>query len=1388
MFDTRGQPTTRTPTTRPAGAGPTGSTHLALALLAALLATLVGAAPAPAQAAATLELAPAKALTEVNKPVLYTAHLVDANGREDVTDKTTLDFGGPSACKQGDTNRRQVNCSDNGLYTFTGTYGSLRSNKVELEVVNQRVNPAFGPAPAPSPPHREVTVTGHTGSCSQTGTLRSRELGVNQQVTGIFTVKIAIPPGTFPDTYTLSLAAACQQRQPGAAVGIAVSNQPPDAVNDAESAAPGTSVRIPVTRNDTDPDGDDGYKTALEVDPPTVGTATVLDNQTIQYTPGPGFVDGDQFGYRNCDLIDASGRKRDCGTAIVTVTKPDPVPVPDPDAVTKQETLVSILVTKNDTSPDPKRLRVWRDPRHGTAVVKQPRDGNIDYTPEDGFTGEDSFEYDYCEGVVVGPTVAADACPRATVTVHVEPPDPKAVDDPDVRTERDQPVDIDVMENDEHPVAARLQVLPQPAPQGTPVVQRDGIVRYTPKPGATGKDSFAYDYCKSVINLTAGGACDPATVTVDVRPPPDIRTVTPNPTPPNTKVVVTGSTGSCQDGTLTLAIPSGKDVEVAVTADQDGRFTAELEVPGGTFVGDYTLKLRVDCDGRTRGAQATLEVRNQPPDAVDDQTETTQGTSVTIDVTENDTDPDGDDGYQTSLEATQPANGATRVLSGDEIRYTPDDGFSGGQDPFAYTLCETVDANGRRDCDTATVTVTVIDGRRPLPVDDPDEATLRDQPISILVTRNDRNPDPDRLEVRAGPKEGTAVVQHQPRDGHILYTPPNGFTGKVSFTYDYCRTIVDPTARAACRFATITVDVSPPPQISTVTPNPTPPNKEVAVTGTTGPCQEGTLTLRIPQPDKDDVRVAVGANQDGRFEAALKVPGGTFVGTYPLELRVDCDGRTRGAQATLEVRNQPPDAVDDPAQTARGRSVTIPVAGNDTDPDGDDGYQTSLEVGRPANGTAERQGERVRYTPEDGFTGEDRFDYRLCDVVDAGGDTDCGSATVTVTVTDVPVISSVEPAATSPGRPVKVVGNTGSCDRAGTLTFRGEADLRMDVTGDRNGGFTADFTVPERTFPGARRLELVVDCGGQLQRAEAELTVVNQAPVAADDQARTTPDASTAIDVTRNDRDPDDPDTYPTLLLVTDPPDHGTAEVRSDLSVVYAPEPGFTGEDRFVYSLCDDLLNPAGRPDCGEATVTVTVDPTACAPAAGQDPGLRVDPDRGRGGTRLHITAAVDPRLATCQFRLLLGGTPLGPDVSVGDDGSISADRGVPSDAKPGPSPVRLATLSAETVDEIPFEVTGGSPPPWWPPWLPRLLLSAGLLVAGFLARAVYKKLSKPDQRSTERRVADLPDDLRAEPHTRPVEAAVEAVNDNTRTLAVRLEPHPDTGVQIVETLEEVPR
>ena len=1589
MFRTRGQATTRTstPTTRPAGAGRAGSIHLALALLAVLLAALTGAPPAAAQPGATLELTPAEARTEAGKPVRYTAHLVDARGRQDVTDETTLEATGPAPCKTDVSRPTLISCSDNGRFKVTGIHRKLRSDPVDLHVVSSRMDPAFESDPDPSPPHREVTVEGHTGSCSQTGTLRSKELDVDQQVTGIFTAKIAIPPRTFPGTYTLTLEADCEQEQPVATAGVTVTNQPPDAVDDPATTTPGERIRIDVTRNDTDPDGDDGYQTALEVDPPTVGTAKVLSDQIIEYTPGAGFVDADQFGYRNCDVVDATGRKRECDRAIVTVTEPDPVPVDDPDATTEQETPTLILVTANDTSPDPARLRVRTQPGHGEAVVQdQPRDGHIIYTPEKGFADKDSFTYDYCEGVVRRSVAAPAACPFATVTVTVTE-GPVPVDDPDVVTVEGRQVDIDVMKNDRHPDAKRLRVKPRPVPKGTVTVRSDGTVRYILKTGDTGEDSFQYDYCGSVINLASRADCPSATVTVDVQPrvPPAIKAITPNPTPPNKEVTVTGTTGSCQEGTLILRIPSpGRDVPAAVTASAGGSFTAALEVPGGTFVGSYTLELRVDCDHQVQTAEDKLEVRNQPPDAVDDPARTDQNTPVIIDVTGNDTDPDGDDGYKTSLEAAKPANGRTEVLPGGRIRYTPDQGFA-GVDRFTYTLCETVDANGGKDCDTATVTVTVIGGRDPVPVDDPDGTTLRDQPVSILVTANDVKPDPAKLEVRTGPKDGTAVVQEQPRDGHILYTPPAGFTGTASFTYDYCRSVVDVTARAACRSATVTVDVTEPPTsptIQAVAPNPTPPNREVVVTGTTGSCsQAGRLILHISSTGSD---VAVPVT--GAFTERLRVPGGTFAGDYRLELRVDCQGKLQADEETLEVANKAPDAVDDPASTPEGTPVTIPVADNDTDPDGDDGYQTTLEAAQPASGrTAVQPGNRVLYTPNARASGEDRFTYTVCDIVDAAGRKDCDTATVTVAVAAGPLISSVEPASTPPGKPVKVSGNTGSCNhtgtlalqgtgvtvavtggqdgafttsltvpagtfpgrrtlelrvdckgqpqraekaltvtnqapvaadddanttrdqakeipvtdndrdpddpdgyrsavlvtgqpdhgtaerqpdltvvytpqrgfvgtdrftyslcddvlnaagradcgdatvtvtvrgtgtpvapaissvepgstspgkpvevagttgscgRAGTLTLSGAAGLRMGVAGDQDGRFAVTVTVPDGTFPGPYTLALDVDCKGQVQRAEADLTVTNQAPVAADDQATTTPDTATTIEVTGNDRDPDDPDTYSTIVVVTGPPDQGTAEARPDLSIVYTPGPGFVGTDRFTYSLCDDVLDATGQADCGTATVTVRVDPTPCAPSAGDISSLRVEPGRGQDGTRLRVTAAVDPRLATCQLRLLLGGTPLAPDVTVADDGSISAERAVPPGLKPGRNPMQLATMTAATLAEAPFEVVVPPPPPrpLLPPWLVRLLLSAGAVVVGFLARAAFGKWGKSagDRDKQKGRSVERPDDLRAEPHTSPVEVAVEPVPDNTRTLAVRLEPHPDPGIQTVQTLKEV--
>jgi Bacterial Ig domain len=434
-------------------------------------------------------------------------------------------------------------------------------------------------------------------------------------------------------------------------------------------------------------------------------------------------------------------------------------------------------------------------------------------------------------------------------------------------------------------------------------------------------------------------------------------------------------------------------------------------------------------------------------------------------------------------------------------------------------------------------------------------------------------------------------------------------------------------------------------------------------------------------------------------------------------------------------------------------------------------------------------------------------------------------------------IASVTPGLTPANRPVEVRGNTGSCGRAGTLSLHATpAEVSVQVTGDARGDFVARFTVPEGTFPNTHALELTVDCNGQVQRADGELTVVNVTPVAADDSAVTTQDTPVAIAVTANDRNPD-PDTgYQTIVVEHGPPPpNGTIRARSDGIITYTPRTGFLGRDRFQYGLCDNVVNAAGTADCATATVTVTVDPRGGAPGAGAAGGgaagsgaagggppaaappgggipaggpsgggpptttgrcapsagdlrerLRVEPGNGPGGTKLRITAKVDQNLAACPLRLLLGGAPLGADVSVGPDGSILAQLPVPTGAIPGNRALSLATTDGQVLDETSFEVLPTLLRRWWQRDPFRLLLGGGALLAGALTRAAIRRLRRLVREREQRKLDPARQHgLRAEPYAHPPEVTVEPGIGEERTFTVRLQPHGDAGTL---TLQEVNR
>jgi hypothetical protein len=102
-----------------------------------------------------------------------------------------------------------------------------------------------------------------------------------------------------------------------------------------------------------------------------------------------------------------------------------------------------------------------------------------------------------------------------------------------------------------------------------------------------------------------------------------------------------------------------------------------------------------------------LEEANCPPVAVDDSAATSQNTPVTINVVENDSDPNGDPLTVTSV--TDPPHGSAVNNGNGTVTYTPDSGFV-GNDSFGYTIC---DDGAPPLCDTATVAVTITAPARP---------------------------------------------------------------------------------------------------------------------------------------------------------------------------------------------------------------------------------------------------------------------------------------------------------------------------------------------------------------------------------------------------------------------------------------------------------------------------------------------------------------------------------------------------------------------------------------------------------------------------------------------------------------------------------------------------
>jgi gliding motility-associated-like protein len=122
---------------------------------------------------------------------------------------------------------------------------------------------------------------------------------------------------------------------------------------------------------------------------------------------------------------------------------------------------------------------------------------------------------------------------------------------------------------------------------------------------------------------------------------------------------------------------------------------------GDVFPHGYTTVTYVVTDEAGNTSTCSFEVLvNTPPDAVDDGTDYFEDdTGVTVNVTFNDSDPDGDDFTITSASA---GNGIVYINNDGTLTYVVDTELFCGIDTITYVICDIYNA-----CDTAIVIVNI---------------------------------------------------------------------------------------------------------------------------------------------------------------------------------------------------------------------------------------------------------------------------------------------------------------------------------------------------------------------------------------------------------------------------------------------------------------------------------------------------------------------------------------------------------------------------------------------------------------------------------------------------------------------------------------------------------
>jgi hypothetical protein len=640
-------------------------------------------------------------------------------------------------------------------------------------------------------------------------------------------------------------------------------------------------------------------------------------------------------------------------------------------------------VLENDTDPDGDVLTISATPEVAESQGRlELIDGGraLQFTPAEGAAGTVSFRY----GVDDGRKGASEASVNVRVVPETENSAPVALRSGAISVEQGQQISYNLLADWVDPDGDDVFLVNASPTSGDSVrFSPDGFVTFGHQSGELGLKEVQF-------TVSDGQATAAGVLTVDVKAAGSLNPVG----TPDFAKVFTGETVLVNPLENDLS-PSGAPLALLGVADVPNAASVTPNPERGTIAvsanapGEYIFLYNLGADAAVSVGLVRVQVVDPPTDeqtpiAVKDTAYLRPGEPTSVPVLANDVSPSGrvlavqsvDDSETSDLVSVEIiTNTVARVTASAALDH---------QLQFSYTISDGIETS------TATVTVVpvppLVNHQPPVALDDSVNVRAGDI-VTVPVLANDYHPDGATLHVLpdladAEIPEGLAFVS----EDRVRFQAP-----EVPGLYSAIYTLgddFDQTARAQVNFTVVAKDAG-----ENRAPLPTPLTSRTFA----GSAVKIDVPLDGLDPDGDSIvltgiktapslgRVAHQTSTSFTYEAFA---GSTGTDTFTYELR-----DTQGAVATGTIRigviprpavALPPKAVDDMIEMKPGRTASIEVLLNDSDPSGyplsvadlpevDDGVKAKVREQRRVVVTApEHEGAfTIRYEISNGHGGAD---------------------------------------------------------------------------------------------------------------------------------------------------------------------------------------------------------------------------------------------------------------------------------------------------------------------------------------------------------------------------------------------------------------------------------